>query len=407
MIVILHEKSSEVLAEQIAENLLNAFHDNIEVCLISAEAKTEWPGSVAWDDLLILLYGGSSYPESGNEFIHHFIAARHTSARMLPVSTDIGSRRPPKDAAGIKALPYDVADSDSRSHLVRRAGAMLGLRLQGRDSKIFVSYRAVDGTAIAKQLHSHLTSLGYPAFLDEARELDGDTRILPGTPVQSQIDEALSDANLVLLIDTPAAPQSPWVRHEVETADALLLPILPLCFRESGDKKQGPRFRSLLALQRWVQFLLPDEGSDPLEAAALDHVVNEVEMYLCEIYRRKCRVPFIVEQEFVSHGYDWKPLDKKLLLFESSKTHNLRLQMKVRSHCSLFDQIYSPAIKRFGEYLDQSGRGNFSLFIYDGELLAGPQIEDVVREHSNDVIILHHQELAALIDSGFTKLGTP
>src|SRR5258708_40365905 len=134
---------------------------------------------------------------------------------------------------------------------------MLGLRVQGRDGKIFISYRRSDGVAIAKQLYEHLEAKGHCPYLDEAKEIDGDTKILPGTPVQQQIDEALSNANLVLLIDTPSAPASPWIKHEVDTADGLLLPILPICFRDASDPKKGPRFRSLLALQRWVSIQSP------------------------------------------------------------------------------------------------------------------------------------------------------
>jgi hypothetical protein len=48
---------------------------------------------------------------------------------------------------------------------------MLGLRLQGRDGKSFLSYRASDGAAIAKQLYDYLLALGHRPFLDEAREL--------------------------------------------------------------------------------------------------------------------------------------------------------------------------------------------------------------------------------------------
>ncbi len=223
--------------------------------------------------------------------------------------------------------------------------------------------------------------------------------------MQQEIDQALQKANLVLLIDTPAAPASPWIKHEVETADALLLPILPLCFRDNSDRKVGPRFPSLVALQRWVSLHTPDPASGPaLSISQLDEIVSEAETYLCEIFQRKCRVPFLVEKEFVSHGFAWKVLDERLLMFESSRSVNWRVQTKVLSHCSVFDQIYGPALKRFAEFLKSTGRSNHSLFIYDGELLAEPILKEIAQAQSEPVIILHHQELAALIDSNFITL---
>jgi hypothetical protein len=42
-------------------------------------------------------------------------------------------------------------------------------------------------------------------YLDEAKEIGGETSILPGSDVQAEIDEALKGANLLLLIDTPDA----------------------------------------------------------------------------------------------------------------------------------------------------------------------------------------------------------
>jgi hypothetical protein len=290
--------------------------------------------------------------------------------------------------------------------LVNRVGAMLGLLVQGRDCRIFISYRASDGGAIATQLEGHLKSLGHNVFLDEAKEIDGQTKILPGSPVQMEIDEALNKSNLVLLIDTPSAPGSKWIMHEVETADSLLLPILPICFRKKSDPKKGPRFRSLVALQRWVQFQMSDRADNPpLSANQLDRIVTESEEYLCEIFKRKCRVPFLVEKEFVSRGFAWSVLDQRLLMFTSSKGNNWRLRTKVLSHCSVFDPNYSPAMKRFGSFIKGAARHNHSLFLYDGELLPELQLQKIVEEtEAESVIVLHHQELAALIDSNFTNL---
>src|SRR6202020_765470 len=113
-------------------------------------------------------------------------------------------------------------------------------------------------------------------------------------------------------------------------------PILPIAFRESTDPKKATRFRQLLALQRWVPLQLPPAGPDPLTADQLEQIVTEVESYLCEIFRRKCRIPFIVKKEFVSRGFAWSVLDQKLLMFSSSKVGG-RLTTKVLKHCSVFD----------------------------------------------------------------------
>ena len=407
MVVILYQVGCQDIALNTASELGDVFRDQVAVAQVAADSASSWPADRSWDDLLIVVYKDQEFPLAGIEFIANYLQERSGAAPLLPVAIDVASRKPPGPAAAIKALQFDAAAPGPTGRLVSRAGGMLGLRMRGRDSKIFISYRASDGTAIANQLHDYLTALGHQSFLDEAKEFDGETKIRPGTPVQKQIDEELSIANLVLLIDTPSAPNSKWIKHEVDTADGLLLPVFPICFRDADDPKHGPRFRSLLSLQRWVQLQQPAASDNPpLSTAQLEQIVGEAEKYLCEIFRRKCRVPFIVEKEFVSRGFAWKILDKRLLMFESLKRQSLRLQTKVLSHCSLFDQIYMPAVKRFRSFLNSTGRGNHSLFIYDGELLSPPQLEDLVESEPDDVIILHHQELAALIDSNFTTLGT-
>jgi hypothetical protein len=406
MLVILYQNDVATSAEKIAADLFAAFSDHVNVQPIAAESCSSWPTDPSWDDLLIVVYDAKTFPDAGNRFIALYLEQRPHSAMLLPVAVDPTSKKPPKAAAAIKALEYDHGAEGPRGRLANRVGGMLGLRVLGRDSKIFVSYRANDGTAIAKQLYAYLESVGHSPFLDEAREIDGETKILPGSEVQGQIDEALGKANLVLLIDTPAAPESPWIKHEVDTADALLLPILPICFRDIDDHKKGPRFRSLLALQRWVALQKPDASANPpLSDIQLDEIVNEAEEYLCDIFKRKCRVPFLVEKEFLSHGFAWKVLDKRLLIFESSKSQSFRLQTKVLSHCSVFDPIYTPSMKRFGSFLKGTARPNYSLFIYDGELMPVPQLKEIVETQDEPIIILHHQELATLIDSNFTILG--
>jgi len=403
MIVILHSPASHVTAETIQADLESAFNGHVVVTTQSADTASAWPAAVSWDDLLLVVYDKDDFPATGQKYISDYVAAR-PKATLLPVAIDLNHTKPPEPADGIKALVYDDIAKGKSGRLAHRAGCMLGLRLQGRDSKIFISYRASDGKYIADQLYDHFVSLGHRPWKDEAHELDGDTMILPGEKVQAEIDLALADASLVLLLDTPDAPSSKWIRHEVNTADGQLLPILPVVFQKKDDDKKGPRFRSLLALRRWISLDLPDAKVSPLNDAQLEAIVVAAEKYQCEIFQRKCRVPFIVEKHFTLQGFDWNEVDKRLLMFESLRKQNMRLRTRVLSHCSIFDQIHGPAVARFRAFIRTTTPSNYSLFIYDGELLSEEEIEDIVHSEAEELIILHHQELASLLSSNFMKL---
>ncbi|MCW5300352.1 toll/interleukin-1 receptor domain-containing protein [Herbaspirillum lusitanum] len=403
MIVILYDENCKAIAQAAETDFMAAFQGHVQTVLVSAVTATAWPGDVEWDDILVVLYDSPAFPDAGNKFIQDYIQKRPDTSLLLPVAANIAFRKPPEAAAAIKALPYDVDAPGADGKLVHRVGAMLGLRLQGRDSKIFISYRATDGTYIANQLDAYLTARGYRPWLDEAKDVDGDTAILPGTPVQKEIDVNLRNASLVLLIDTPSAPDSEWIQHEVDTADSMLIPILPVCFRRAAETKKGSRFRSLVELQRDIRLpFVEPPVKDPLSDGELNEIAIQIEIYLCEIFRRKCRVPFLVKNEFETNGFKWNVLDQELMMFSSARQGERRITTTVLSHCSIFDQIYTPALKRFINFLNVTGRKNYSLFIYDGELLSARQLDEF---YDADMIVLHHQELSTLISSGFTTVG--
>jgi TIR domain len=409
MILILYQDSLHGHAEKAAADLRDCYHDLI-VETAKADSSASWSATPEWDDLMIVMYDDpADFPADGSVFVAEYRKKRSAPGAILPVSLnkDPSKRRPPSVLDDIKALSYDITLTGKDGPLARRVGAMLGLRLQGRDAKIFLSHRATDGRKIALQLHECMTSLGYRPFLDEAKDLDGDTKILPGSPVQMEIDAALDGASLLLLIDTPNSLNSRWVKHEVDTATASLLPVLPICFRKAGDASKGPRFRVVRDLQRWEELAMPVDKDNPLTPSELDTIVQAAELYLCEIVRRKRRVPSIVEREFVSKGFAWKVLDSRLLMYSSSKQHARRLTTKVLSHCSIFKEVYSPALNKFRTYLDSAEPANHALFIYDGDLLPEWELADLVDDAGDPIIILHHQELAELIHSNFTTLGKP
>ena len=401
MIGILHSDSVAGIAEMIANGLSCAYNEQIAITRFLASSASKWSPEPRWDDILLVIYDGATFPPNGLDFIRDYMGNRRNGL-VLPVSTVSNNRKPPSGADHIKAFECDSPQT-SAGALVARVGAMIGLRLQHRENEIFISYRATDGKAQAEQLEKYLTSIGYPTWRDEANDIDGATKILPGSKVQNDIDRALERAAVVVLLDTPDAAGSKWIKHEIDTANGVLVPVLPICFRASEDRRKGPRFSSLVQLQRWVDI---SHTVGELTELELSSIVAEMEIYLSEILRRKCRVPFIVEREFTSRNFEWRELDRRHLIAESIKGTGSRVPTRIVSHCSIFDHVYGPSLDRFAETFRQYGTYNHSLYIYDGELIPEIQLCDIVntRPLSKDVVVLHHQELAALIDSNFTAL---
>jgi len=409
VIVILCQSEDRGIAESILSDLEEAYKGQLQIIVESASSPKRWRDEVSWDDVLVVLYSRSELPRAGQKFVEEFLRQRGDYSLALPVNVAGEPLRPPAPIDRLKAVPYDGEARGPIGRIARRIGAMLGLKLRRRDNRILISYRAKDGTEIATQVYDYLISLGYRVWLDEARDpVDGEPNILPGEQVQEEIERALDVSNLLLLIDTPAAGESGWIKFEIDTANGTLLPVLPVCLRSAGDHRKGPQFRSLRDLQRWLDIPLPAAG-ERLTMEQLDEIVDELESYLSDIFRRKCRVPFIVEREFVSREFAWKHLDKRLFMYESSKQHNKRIGLKVLSHCSFFDQIYVPALKRVLTFLGTIRGANYSLYVYDGELIPEPKLRELLQESDvadiDKIIILHHQELAALIDSNFTTLS--
>jgi hypothetical protein len=407
MVVVLYQPGCKGHADKAAADIKRAFKGHVQTSLHPLESPGSWPTDDSWDDLLIIFFRHKTLPKLGARFIQEYLNRPHGAA-LLPVSVSEQCPVPPGSVSRFKALQYDAKAQGRNGSLAKRVGAMLGLRLHGRDGKIFLSHRASDGKRIAAQLEAHLRKLGYHPFLDEARDGDGYTAILPGSEAQKEIDSALAEASLVLLLDTPDAPGSTWIKHEVDTADGMLVPILPIHFKLSGDLRKGPRFPSLLSLQRWEELPLPPvTRGNPLSKEQLGQIVQAAEQYLCEIFQRKCRVPFLVRKEFESNGFSWKVLDPRLLMYRCSKPGQ-RLTTNVLNHCSIFEQIYAPALDRFRHFLVGKAWANHSLFIYDGDLLPATILNTMLgrQDDDNPIRVLHHQELPQLIASNFMVLGS-
>lgn len=97
------------------------------------------------------------------------------------------------------------SETDSAS-IVRCIMRLFHIDLQER--KVFLSYKRSDSKEIAFQLYQKLLVKGYHVFLD-ILSLDG------GLPFQNHLHEHLNQSNLVILLDSPNARASEWIKEEL------------------------------------------------------------------------------------------------------------------------------------------------------------------------------------------------
>lgn len=76
--------------------------------------------------------------------------------------------------------------------------------------KVFISYVNEDRD-LARKLSRSLEDAGFEVWLDESH-------ILPGDNWAEKVSQALNDSQAMVVLVSPAAMESKWVRHEIEFA---------------------------------------------------------------------------------------------------------------------------------------------------------------------------------------------
>ncbi|MDB6112879.1 MAG: hypothetical protein JWR69_4629 [Pedosphaera sp.] len=402
MIVILHELRLDHHCVGI-KSALEAKFPGIPVVLVDAGSVTIWPTAETWADVLVVPFDGGALPSNTHLFIQT-VLTRKWAAFVLPVAVS-AAKAPPAPVDYIKALPWE---NDGFARCCQRIGARLGLALRSRVHTLFISYRAVDGTGLATQFESFLKGEGYNVWRDDSKDaFDGETTIPPGDFVQREIETNLTNADMVLLLDTPKAWESSWINLEVGLANGNLIPVLPVLFRRPGEKVLCSRFRALDTLQRCVDFdLVGPDAPDHVDPADLQRVLHEMETYLCEIFQRRLRVPHGVARDFGALQYEWSQRDR--FVYEAVRKSSGRVVVRVFSHCSFFDGIYDPALRAFVQHLrGLDPRANYALYVYDGTLIPPIQLREIERSaalaNRAEVILLHHSEVLTVLTSNFTQ----
>lgn len=282
------------------------------------------------------------HSESQAAWLKEWNESRATTP-LLPIALDKNCGKPPEPISGLKSR---FLDSDLEATLTT-IGALMGLSLRPHDCKLFISYRMADGAKSARKLADYLSSLGYVTWLDEESDVRGRANLNAGDDVQEVIENELTSANAVIVVDTPDAPKSEWMDIEVQLAMGKLIPVFPIVLHTENEETSNSRFRVLQGLQRRSvvestsndgQLVIPDE--------AIEEVAKPLEVYLQKVYQNRVVEPRELEREFLSCGWDYGP-NEIIAYLHSGQIGDPPSIWSLLTCCSFEDVVFTPRVLAF------------------------------------------------------------
>lgn len=136
---------------------------------------------------------------------------------------------------------------------INRAASLVfeTFRLLRGERRLFISYRRIDSQSLADRLYDEFDKRGFDVFID--------TRAVPpAEDFQSVLWHRMSDADVVVLIDTEGFRESRWTTAELARANATNIQILHLLWPGQEEDKNS-------ALSHFFP-LLPGDFSDRVPA---------------------------------------------------------------------------------------------------------------------------------------------
>ncbi len=207
-----------------------------------------------WDPIVVLALLSPLAP-SDDAFVTAISSYAAAGFPIVPVVDDLNTYK-------FDQVPDSLQVLCSRNAVALEAAAIalvvrqqLGLADVPQAQKVFISYRRSDADEVARAIYDDLWQHRYAAFLD-TEQIEG------GADVQQRIEQAIADKDFVLLLDSPAAAESEWVKGEILEAQARRIPIrvvevgrpsppLPLtsaCERVSWDEANPARLELVRGL---------------------------------------------------------------------------------------------------------------------------------------------------------------
>jgi hypothetical protein len=150
----------------------------------------------------IVIYLGATASHVSTDLIRELIAE---SVVIVPVVTTLSRLQVeiPPELQNVNALELGFGGSG----LERLASLVLEtFRLLRAERRLFISYKRDDSQAFANRLYDALDAHGFDVFI-------GVRSVPPAVDFQSELWHRMSDADVVVLIDTPGFRASRWRRR--------------------------------------------------------------------------------------------------------------------------------------------------------------------------------------------------
>ncbi len=171
-------------------------------------------GEPAARNLLLVIAGAGPPTKRIERLVDDWLARGMETLGMVRADTDPNLVLPRRTQA-LNAL---VWRSDPREVLTDLVDAIL---LESEDRRIFISYARNDASAMADRVFGVLAQKRFDVFLDRFR-------LEPGSDFLERIQDEILDKSMVVVIETPRAISSPWVRKEVDIAIARRLGLVAI-----------------------------------------------------------------------------------------------------------------------------------------------------------------------------------
>jgi hypothetical protein len=321
----------------------------------------------------------------------------------LPVALDPQSLIPPAPLDGIKSRVWP----QDKHQLLTTTGACLGMAIRPGRSKLFISYRKSDAFGAAKQLSAHMANTGYDVFLDEADDCFDVPNLEIGEDVQARIAEKLQAANLMILLDSPLAPQSKWMRVEIEIASGKPIPIMPIVLH-TADRAPNSRFRVVADLHRRTSVRTADiDGQLSLSDSQLREIAASVEHYLLHLYVCRSVQPRRLAKVFEQNSWKFDRHSKKRDLYDAGTGTSPQHTVRMLACCSFEDPVFVPSVRAFlqdiGELAADKELFARHLYLYPGNVLYPDDLNYIQRQEvpelkNANTELIHYDEAVARIN---------